>query len=66
MFWLRDLIASDLSLIYMISNNCIDDFCIMFGCDSVDYMLLELVYVCYVLDGLLRITCVGLNTICYL
>ena len=51
--WLRGLLAYDLSLIYMISNNCIDEFWVMFGCDFVDYMLLELVYVCYGLDEIL-------------
>ena len=64
--WLRGLLAYDLSLIYINSDNCIDEFWIMFGCNFVDYMLLELVYVCYGLDEILWITCVGLNTICYL
>ena len=51
--WLRGFLAYDLSLIYMISNNGIDEFWIMFGCGFVDYMLLKLLYVCYVLDGML-------------
>ena len=64
--WFRGLIAYDLTLIYMNSNNCFGEFWIAFGCDFDEYMLLELVYVCYVLNGLFRITCVGLYAICYL